>query len=315
MARSSTCAATSWPPARWSTGSAGAPTPTTAFTHLIGFASLRFGTTGLERVWDDILIGQTDPNPLNDIVDDVLGRQPRPRDLTLTVDQRLQDFAAAQLGSDIGAVVAIDPRTGAVLAMTSTPTFNATPISGDPALAGPAMNQIRNQPGNPLVARDRQGHYTPGSIMKVVTAAAGLETGAITPQTTFPDQPRQETEGFVVDGFRVLEHDLSPVQPALWALSEALQVSSNIFFAHVGLEVGPEDYLDQARAFGFCSGLAIGDPRSRAAGGGVLRDHPAGGWRLFAVQRSRGAGAGVLRAGARQRHPGADGAGGGDHRQ
>jgi peptidoglycan glycosyltransferase len=229
-----------------------------AFTHLIGYASLRFGTTGLERVWDDILIGQTDPNPVNDIVDDVLGRAPRPRDLTLTVDQRLQDFAARQLGPDVGAVVAIDPRTGAVLAMTSTPTFDATPISGDPAGAARAMNQIENQPGNPLVARDRQGHYTPGSIMKVVTASAGLETGAITPETTFPDQPRQETEGFVVEGFRVLEHDLSPVRPALWALSEALQVSSNIFFAHVGLEIGPEAYLDQARAFGFCSSLAVG---------------------------------------------------------
>jgi peptidoglycan glycosyltransferase len=229
-----------------------------AFTHLIGYASLRFGTTGLERVWDDILIGQTDPNPVNDIVDDVLGRQPQPRDLTLTVDQRLQDFARRQLGGDIGAVVAIDPRTGAILAMTSTPTFDATPVSGDPATAGRAMNQIENQPGNPLVARDRQGHYTPGSIMKVVTASAGLETGAITPQTTFPDQPRQEVEGFVVDGFRVLEHDLSPVQPALWALSEALQVSSNIFFAHVGLEVGPEAYLDQARAFGFCAVMGIG---------------------------------------------------------
>ncbi|HEX5579545.1 MAG TPA: penicillin-binding protein 2 [Candidatus Limnocylindria bacterium] len=230
-----------------------------AFTHLIGYASLRFGTTGLERAWDDILIGRTDPNPVNDIVDDVLGRRPQPRDLTLTVDQRLQDFAAAQLGRDIGAVVALDPRTGAVLAMTSTPSFDATPISGDPAGAGRAMNQIQNQPGNPLVARDRQGHYTPGSIMKVVTAAAGLETGSITPQTTFPDQPRQEVEGFVVDGFRILEHDLGAVQPALWALSEALQVSSNVFFAHVGLEIGAEAYLDQARAFGFCSGLAIGD--------------------------------------------------------
>ena len=156
-------------------------------------------------------------------------------------------------------MVAIDPRTGAVLAMTSTPTFNATPISGDPARAGPAMRQIRNQPGNPLVARDRQGHYTPGSIMKVVTAAAGWRP-ARSPQTTFPIQPRQEVEGFVVDGFRVLEHDLGGVQPALWALSEALQVSSNIFFAHVGLEVGPEAYLDEARAFGFCSGLGIGDP-------------------------------------------------------
>ena len=86
-----------------------------AFTHLIGYASLRFGTTGLERVWDDILTGRTDPNPVNDIVDDVLDRQPRPRDLTLTIDQRLQDFAAAQLGPDIGAVVAHRPahRRGA----------------------------------------------------------------------------------------------------------------------------------------------------------------------------------------------------------
>jgi peptidoglycan glycosyltransferase len=234
-----------------------------AFTHLIGYASLRFGTTGLERAWDDFLSGRADPNPLNDLVNDILARQPQPRDLTLTVDQRLQDFAAAQLGSDRGAIVAIDPRSGAILAMVSTPTFDATPISGDPSAANRPMNRIQQQPGNPLVARDRQGHYTPGSIMKVLTAAAALDSGAITPRTTFRDQPRQETEGFVVDGFRVREHDLSPVRPALWPLSEALQVSSNIFFAHVGLEVGAEAYLDYARRVGFCDRLAIG-PASRA---------------------------------------------------
>jgi peptidoglycan glycosyltransferase len=234
-----------------------------AFTHLIGYASLRFGTTGLERAWDDILSGRADPNPLNDLVNDILARQPPPSDLTLTIDRRLQDFAAQQLGSDAGAIVALDPRTGAVLAMTSTPTFNATPISGDPDAAAQPMEQIQAKPHNPLVDRNRQGHYTPGSIMKVLTTAAALDSGAITPQTTFRDQPRQETEGFVVEGFRVLEHDLSPVRPALWPLSQALQVSSNIFFAHVGLEVGAETYLDYARRFGFCGALAIG-PASRA---------------------------------------------------
>jgi penicillin-binding protein A len=234
-----------------------------AFTHLIGYASLRFGTTGLERAWDDILSGRADPNPLNDLVNDILARQPPPSDLTLTIDRRLQDFAAQQLGSDAGAIVVLDPRTGAVLAMTSTPTFNASPISGDPDSAAGPMAQIQAQPHDPLVDRDRQGHYTPGSIMKVLTTAAALDSGAITPQTTFRDQPRQETEGFVVDGFRVLEHDLSPVRPALWPLSQALQVSSNIFFAHVGLEVGAESYLDYARSFGFCHPLAIG-PASRA---------------------------------------------------
>jgi peptidoglycan glycosyltransferase len=230
----------------------------TAFTHVIGYASLRFGTTGIERAWDDILTGRADPNPLNDLVNDILAREPQPRDVTLTIDRRLQDFAAAQLGSDIGAVVAIDPATGAMLAMTSTPTFDATPISGDPAGAGAAMERITDAPGNPLVARARQGRYTPGSVMKVLTAAAGLDSGAITPQTTYPDQPRQEREGFVVEGFRVVEHDLGSIQPALWPLSEALQVSSNIFFAHVGLDIGTEQYLEYARRFGFCAPLWVG---------------------------------------------------------
>jgi peptidoglycan glycosyltransferase len=229
-----------------------------AFAHVLGYASLRFGTTGLERAWDDVLSGRTDPNPLNDLVNDILAREPVPSDLTLTIDGRLQDFAAQQLGVDAGAVVALDPRTGAILAMTSTPSFDATPISGDPDAAGAAMARIQDAPGHPLVDRDRQGHYTPGSIMKIVTASAALDSGAITPQTTFADQPRQESEGFVVQGFRVREHDLSPVQPALWPLSEALQVSSNIFFAHVGLQVGGDAYLEYAKRFGFCAPLEIG---------------------------------------------------------
>ncbi len=229
-----------------------------AFTHLLGYASLRYGTTAVERAWDDVLAGRTDPNPLRDLVDQVLARPAQPKDLTLTIDRRLQDFAAAQLGKDVGAVVAIDPGSGAILAMTSTPSFDATPISGDPGAAVGAMETIRAGANNPLVDRARQGRYPPGSTMKVFTASAALDAAAITPQTTFPDQPRQETQGFVVRGFRITEHDLSPVRPALWSLSQALQVSSNIFFAHVGLELGAERFLDYAHRFGFCGALRIG---------------------------------------------------------
>jgi peptidoglycan glycosyltransferase len=229
-----------------------------AFSHVIGYASLRFGATGVERAWDDLLTGRADTNAIRDLVNDIFDRRPPPVDLTLTIDRRLQDFAAAQLGADPGAVVAIDPRSGAILALTSIPTFDATPISGDPATAGEPMAAITASPNNPLVDRSRQGRYTPGSILKVLTAAAALDTGAITPETTFPDQPREEVEGFVVEGFRVLEHDLGNIRPALWPLSEALQVSSNIFFAHVGLEVGVEPYLEYARRFGFCDPLQIG---------------------------------------------------------
>ena len=229
-----------------------------AFTHVIGYSSLRFGTTGLERAYEDILVGQTDPNPIRDFVGDILDRQPQPRDLTLTIDRRLQDFAAEQLGADAGAVVALDPRTGAILAMVSSPTFDATPISGDPAVAQEPMDALRNDPAQPLLVRARQGHYVPGSILKVLTAAAALDAGVITAETTFADQPQQELDGFPVEGFTIREHDLGGIRPDLWALSEALQVSSNIFFAHVGLELGAEAYLDYARRFGFCEPGRIG---------------------------------------------------------
>jgi len=255
-----------------------------AFSHVIGYASLRYGTTGLEAAFDDLLTGRADPNPLRAVFDDILGRQPEPKDLTLTIDRRLQDFAAKQLSGMTGAVVAIDPRTGAVLAMTSTPNFNATPISGDPNAATTPMAALQASSGKPLIDRSRQGVYTPGSIMKVLTASAALDSGAITPSTTFPDQPKEETTGFKVSGFTIREHDLGALRPALWPLSEAIQVSSNIYFAHVGLEVGAERYLDYAKRFGFCSPLTIGSgSRTLSASASyVTKRDPNGGCSPFA---------------------------------
>ena len=136
-----------------------------AFTHVIGYSSLRYGTTGLERAFEDLLVGQADPNPIRDLVNDILDRDPQPRDLTLTIDRRLQDFAQAQLGGNRGAVVALDPATGEVLALVSSPTFDATPISGDPDGAQPAMDALREDPAQPLLPRARQGRYVPGSFM------------------------------------------------------------------------------------------------------------------------------------------------------
>jgi peptidoglycan glycosyltransferase len=230
----------------------------TASTHLLGYASLRYGTAGVERAWDELLVGLRDPNPIHDIVNDVLQRPPEPHDLVLTVDHRLQAFASAQLAGSLGAVVALDPATGEVLALASSPTFDATAISGDPATAEGPWLALQADPNLPLVNRASTGVYVPGSVMKVVTAAVALDDGAITPETTFPTQPQEEVTGFVVNGFTIREHDLAGVQPALWDLSEAMQVSSNIYFAHVGLEIGQRPYLTGAAEFGFCDGLRIG---------------------------------------------------------
>lgn len=229
-----------------------------ASTHLVGYASPQYGTSGIERAWDELLVGLRDPNPLHDVVNDVLQRPAQPHDLALTIDARLQEFAAAQLVGSVGAIVAIDPASGAVLAMTSSPTFDATAISGDPAAAEVPWNELQANPDDPLVDRARNGLYVPGSVMKVLTAAIALEAGVITPETTFPTQPQEEVTGLVVNGFTINEHDLAGVEPALWGLSEAMQISSNIYFAHVGLELGQQPYLAGATTFGFCDGMRIG---------------------------------------------------------
>ncbi|TMB56904.1 MAG: hypothetical protein E6J47_03755, partial [Chloroflexi bacterium] len=273
-----------------------------ALAQVIGYASLRFGTTGVERAWDDVLTGRTDPNPFRNIVNDILARQPQPSDLTLTIDKRLQDFAAAKLGANPGAIVALDPRTGAILAMVSTPGFDASGFSGDPTTAQAAWDAVAGAANNPFLDRTRQGHYTPGSIMKIVTTSAALDSGAITPQTTFADQPRQETEGFLLDGFTIHEHGLGSVRPALWSLSSALQVSSNISLSRLRAALRLLPPAEHRRG------------RSDAAGRCVVCLRPLARW-LCPLRRPRRARQRGLRPGGGGSHPDAGGARGGHHRQ
>ena len=118
----------------------------------------------------------------------------------------------------------------------------------------------------------------------------------------------------MVSGFTIREHDLGDVAPALWDLSGALQVSSNIYFAHVGLELGADRYLDYARRFGFCQGLRIGsDFRGLPVDPSYVSAQADGGCAPF--KRRGGARQRRVRAGRRLGHAPADGAAGRDDRQ
>ncbi len=130
-----------------------------AFTHVIGYSSLRFGSTGLERAYEDILVGQTDPNPIRDFVGDILDRQPQPRDLTLTIDRRLQDFAAAAARlATVARSSRIDPRTGAVLALVSTPDLRRDPHLGRPRRRAGTDGRAAKRPGRAAAGpRSRRG--------------------------------------------------------------------------------------------------------------------------------------------------------------
>jgi peptidoglycan glycosyltransferase len=140
-----------------------------SLVHTIGFHSDRFGDTDLEAVYNPELTGQRSLSPLDRLARELFHRNPQPADLVLTVDKRIHDAAVAALGQSNGAIVAIDPRSGAILAMVSRPFF-------DPNASDDQMAKLQSDPGQPLFNRAVQALYVPGSTFKTVTATAALDT-------------------------------------------------------------------------------------------------------------------------------------------
>ena len=167
-----------------------------------------------------------------------------------TLSPKLQRVAAQALGDLPGAVVAMDPRTGEVLAAVSNPSFDPNPLaSHDTAVVKTAWHRIVTNPGKPLIAKGFQELYPPGSTFKLVTASADLQAGA-TPTTTYPnphelDLPQTDNtlknfgNEWCLDG-----------APRI-TLDQALTVSCNVVFGEIGLELGADPLVAQAQAYGF----------------------------------------------------------------
>ena len=139
-----------------------------SMVHTIGFHSDRFGDTNLEAAFNDELSGGKPLSPLDRLTEVLFHRAPPPADLVVTVDKRINDAAVQALGKSAGAIVALDPRSGAVLALVSTPYF-------DPNAADDQMASIQADKGQPLFNRGVQARYVPGSTFKTVTATAALD--------------------------------------------------------------------------------------------------------------------------------------------
>jgi peptidoglycan glycosyltransferase len=215
----------------------------------VGYASSRYGRAGLELAFDAELSGLA-----GDPVSDALrkfGTDPYdPKDLTLALSYDLQKAAVAALGDRNGAVVMLDPRNGEVLALASTPTYSASALS-DPSTADATFKALQEDEDQPLLPRATLGRYVPGSVFKIVTAIAGLGSGAITPRTTYKEQPAAERDGLVVSGFRIRDgHHLFTGSKAL-DFVEATEVSCNIWYALTGLAIGGADLVDYAGRLGF----------------------------------------------------------------
>ncbi|HEY7131877.1 MAG TPA: penicillin-binding transpeptidase domain-containing protein [Candidatus Limnocylindrales bacterium] len=237
------------------------------FSAVLGYSSRQFGTAGLERAFNAELSGVSNGNPIGDALRKFELDPYDPQKLTLSLSSQLQRAAVDGLGSDRGAVVMLDPRTGEVLAMASTPTFDNGAVA-NPTTAEKAFSQLRVDKSQPLLNRATQGLYVPGSVFKIVTAIAGLASGRVQADTTFPQQPKAEKDGLVVSGFRVREH--AGVPSRSFDLAAATEWSSNIWYALAGLRTGGQDLADVAGRMGFGKPLAFDLPtvRSQVSGGG-----------------------------------------------
>ena len=237
------------------------------FSAVLGYASRQFGTAGLERAFNAQLTGISAGNPVGDALRKFRTDPYDPQKLTLSLSSRLQKAAVDGLGADKGAVVMLDPRTGEVLAMASTPTFDNGAVA-NPATSSDAFAALRVDKSMPLLNRATQGQYTPGSVFKIVTAIAGLSSGQISPDTTFPQQAKAERDGLVVSGFRIHEHPGVPARS--FDLDAATAWSSNIWFALAGLKTGGAELASAAGRLGFGAPLDFDLPtsRSQVSGGG-----------------------------------------------
>lgn len=210
--------------------------PLPAAVAATGYYSLRYGSTGIEAAFDEQLRGQRSPDLLERLRADLLHPPVVGSDVQLTIDARIQQAAAEALGDAHGAVVALDPRTGAVLALASAPFFDPNRVDAD-------WQQLVQDPGNPLFNRALQATYPPGSTLKTLVAAAAVDRGIVDLGRRFTCTTPIQIGELVVD-CRNHSH------LAVVDFAEAYAWSCNRTFALTALGLGmpgPLDLSDTAR--------------------------------------------------------------------
>ncbi|MBP1704823.1 MAG: Peptidoglycan glycosyltransferase [Chloroflexi bacterium] len=243
-----------------------------SISHVVGYASRRYGTVGLERTYAAELLGVRPQDPLARLAAKFRPAEDVREDLRTSLSLPLQRLAVRLLGDDRGAVVMLDPKTGEMLVLASTPTYDASGIA-DPATAQRTFTALAKDRSDPLLPRATQGLYVPGSVFKIVTAVAGLGSGAATASTRYPEQPPAEEEGLYVSGYRVRDGHHPATGDRELDLGGAIEVSCNIWFALTGLATGGGELTAWADRLGFDAPLPFDLPTVASQltnGGGPL---------------------------------------------
>jgi len=216
------------------------------YAHTVGYTSVLFGSTGLESAWSRELVSNRDAT-ISGVLNGLLGGDTRPRGLRLTIEHDLQEIAAEALGDQKGSVVALDPRTGAVLAMVSYPSFDPNTLTGSGS--GNAGVALEDDADEPLRNRAIDETYAPGSVFKVITTASGLDFGVVSPSSEFPDPVELElpdSDGTISNFNGEVCDDGKSV-----TLETGFIRSCNTVFAQLGMDIGGDDLGSTAESFGF----------------------------------------------------------------
>jgi penicillin-binding protein A len=238
--------------------------PRERFAHAVGYSTQARSRSGIEQSRNDFLTGAN--ANLATLVDTTLdrlrGSTIEGNDLILTLRPVPQRVANQALGGQCGAAVALEPKTGKVLVMASSPSY-------DPNLVERNFARIQRGAGPcgvaPLLNRASSGLFTPGSIFKVVTAAAALDTGTYTPESIFYDP------GYCIEyGRRVNNYDTSSPFGTV-TFSQAMVNSINSSFCQMGKKLGAPKILDYARRFGFYEDAPVDLPSGERSPSGLYQ--------------------------------------------
>jgi penicillin-binding protein A len=227
------------------------------YAHVTGYNSLGQGSRGIEDAMNEELTGTANSQFFDQVLATLTGESPAGSSVELTIDAQAQQAAADALGDREGAVVALDPDTGDVLAMYSSPTYDPNPFaSHSTAAVTEVYDRLLSDPDDPLFNRTIEGDlYFPGSVFKVLVLSAALESGRYTLDSEFENPAELQLPQSTRMIRNASRQTCGPGETV--TLETAFILSCNIPFAELGLELGQDAIARQAAAFGYGEQLEI----------------------------------------------------------
>ena len=210
-------------------------------SHVVGYYSTQYGTSGIEASENETLKGQQNYASWTDVINAAAGINTPGNDVRLTINSTIQQAAQDALEGETGAAVVMDPSTGAVLAMASSPTYSAGDVE---ALLEQAAVSDGSDDSGQLVNRATQGLYAPGSTFKIVSLATALQNGIASEDSVYASPGTMEIGNAEVSNFGDESYgDIT--------LQRATALSSNTVFGQLGVQIGAQLLVEGAEAFGF----------------------------------------------------------------